>query len=261
MVAIDIETIDQQFGAFCERVDGLQSTTPGDCRVALEATLAELQLAEEELQVCLEEIKNDRGAPNDRDKDEWRLLNKIFTGLPVPVFLLDIDASIRRANEAGAGIFGTSQNYLSRRPLAGLINLDSRAAFRTEFSKAVRGGAPAVVHVRLAPQYGDKDLAISLKRITQRDETQRVVIAVALEIPQRPDEQALTDAHTKIFNLGKALNSRGVIGQATGFLMARRGLTADKAFEMLIRASQNQNVKLVTLAESLVADPDGDHGI
>jgi hypothetical protein len=50
-----------------------------------------------------------------------------------------------------------------------------------------------------------------------------------------------------------AVKSRTVIGQAQGMLMQRYGLTADKAFSVLRRISQNYNVKIAALAEELVA--------
>ncbi|WP_245633648.1 GAF and ANTAR domain-containing protein [Amycolatopsis jejuensis] len=51
--------------------------------------------------------------------------------------------------------------------------------------------------------------------------------------------------------LRRALDSRDVIGQAKGIIMARRGLDADEAFELLRRTSQQLNVKLVHLAGTL----------
>jgi transcriptional regulator with GAF, ATPase, and Fis domain len=50
----------------------------------------------------------------------------------------------------------------------------------------------------------------------------------------------------------EALQSRDVIGQAKGVLMAREGVTADQAFDMLRRASQRLNVKLREVAGSVV---------
>jgi AmiR/NasT family two-component response regulator len=52
------------------------------------------------------------------------------------------------------------------------------------------------------------------------------------------------------------VESRTLIGQATGILMARRGLTADQAFEVLSRTSQNRNIKLARLAALLADSPD-----
>jgi AmiR/NasT family two-component response regulator len=49
-----------------------------------------------------------------------------------------------------------------------------------------------------------------------------------------------------------AIDTRHLIGQAQGILMERFGLTADKAFSVLRRYSQDHNVKLRDLAEELV---------
>jgi transcriptional regulator with GAF, ATPase, and Fis domain len=53
----------------------------------------------------------------------------------------------------------------------------------------------------------------------------------------------------------EALRSRDLIGQAKGILMAREGITADQAFDMLRRASQRLNVKLRDVAGSIVHPP------
>ncbi|GAA4322708.1 GAF and ANTAR domain-containing protein [Actinomadura luteofluorescens] len=66
----------------------------------------------------------------------------------------------------------------------------------------------------------------------------------------------MADAENQMVNLRKALDTRTVIGQATGILMARRGLDAGKAFELLSRTSQNLNVRLGSLAEGIVSAPE-----
>ena len=53
-------------------------------------------------------------------------------------------------------------------------------------------------------------------------------------------------------NLREALESRDVIGQAKGILMARRGCTPEVAFEALRKASQQRNIKLREIAEQVV---------
>jgi hypothetical protein len=70
---------------------------------------------------------------------------------------------------------------------------------------------------------------------------------------------SLALAHTEAIRLSelretqlrKALDTRDVIGQAKGILMNRRGIDADEAFELLRRTSQDLNVKLAELAETL----------
>ena len=70
--------------------------------------------------------------------------------------------------------------------------------------------------------------------------------AVALSSAQR--DQQMQDA----------LRSRDTIGQAKGILMARQGVTADEAFDMLRRGSQRLNIKLAELAKRVAEGSAGD---
>ncbi len=54
-------------------------------------------------------------------------------------------------------------------------------------------------------------------------------------------------------HMNKAVLARDVIGQAKGILMERHGLTADQAFAVLTRASQETNTRLFAVARA-VAD-------
>ncbi|MEJ7583133.1 MAG: GAF and ANTAR domain-containing protein [Acidimicrobiales bacterium] len=62
----------------------------------------------------------------------------------------------------------------------------------------------------------------------------------------RADEERL------VANLKAALRTRELIGQAQGILIERERITADQAFEVLRRASQDMNLKLREVAQSLV---------
>ncbi len=53
-------------------------------------------------------------------------------------------------------------------------------------------------------------------------------------------------------NLERKVETRDLIGQAKGILMARSGIDEDEAFDLLRRASQRQNVKLVAVADDIV---------
>lgn len=54
--------------------------------------------------------------------------------------------------------------------------------------------------------------------------------------------------------LNEALASRDAIGQAKGLLMAQQNLTAQQAFDLLVRASQESNLKLTDVATWLIED-------
>jgi GAF domain-containing protein len=80
-----------------------------------------------------------------------------------------------------------------------------------------------------------------------------------------PDAEAIVElfaAHAAIAmgnarereNLNEALHSRKVIGQAIGILSERYGMTEDRAFAFLIRASSTANIKLRDVAQGMVDD-------
>jgi len=57
---------------------------------------------------------------------------------------------------------------------------------------------------------------------------------------------------TRLESLQGALESRETIGTAIGIAMERYGITSERAFEFLIRTSQNSNIKLRDIAADLV---------
>jgi anti-anti-sigma factor len=63
-----------------------------------------------------------------------------------------------------------------------------------------------------------------------------------------------TEVRSLADQLGQALESREVIGQAVGVLMATQRISADEAFGVLSRQSQNSNTKLREIAAAIVAD-------
>ena len=70
--------------------------------------------------------------------------------------------------------------------------------------------------------------------------------AVALGAARGLEAQQLRNAQLTV-----ALQSRDVIGQAKGILMERRGVSADEAFDILRKASQDLNIKLHDIAETI----------
>lgn len=62
---------------------------------------------------------------------------------------------------------------------------------------------------------------------------------------------AFAEVHQTNGHLLRAVDTRDVIGQAKGVLMARQGCTPDEAFEVLRQASQRTNRKLVEIAQAI----------
>jgi GAF domain-containing protein len=63
---------------------------------------------------------------------------------------------------------------------------------------------------------------------------------------------AVTEATTLVEQMRKAMDSRSIIDQAMGVIMAQNRCDADAAFAILTRASQNRNIKLREIARSAV---------
>ncbi|TDV51900.1 GAF and ANTAR domain-containing protein [Actinophytocola oryzae] len=66
--------------------------------------------------------------------------------------------------------------------------------------------------------------------------------------------EAVARSEQEVRQLRRAVASRDVIGQAKGILMVRRHLTADEAFDVLCRTSQDLNVKVRDLAETVARE-------
>jgi AmiR/NasT family two-component response regulator len=77
--------------------------------------------------------------------------------------------------------------------------------------------------------------------------------AGALRLASRQHKDAALMAQ-----LEEALNSRSVIDQGLGILIARHQLTAAEAFDLLRRQSQNSKRKLRDIADDLVTQASGE---
>lgn len=61
----------------------------------------------------------------------------------------------------------------------------------------------------------------------------------------------VAQAQTQLDELQHAIETRSVIDQAKGMIMAARGVSANAAFEILVEQSQRRNVKLAVIAREL----------
>jgi GAF domain-containing protein len=64
--------------------------------------------------------------------------------------------------------------------------------------------------------------------------------------------RSFQDRTRQVEQLEDGLQTRTMIGQATGLLMAQEGLTSEEAFQKLVAVSQNANIKLRDIARRYV---------
>jgi hypothetical protein len=124
---------------------------------------------------------------------------------------------------------------------------------------AVELGAGAVLSTALLPDANPPRMSGALNVYSREpnglddlDVDQTLLLATHASLALAHTE-AVTHAELRETQLRRAIDSRDVIGQAKGIIMARRGVPAHEAFELLRGASQQLNVKLVELAETLTA--------
>jgi ANTAR domain len=75
--------------------------------------------------------------------------------------------------------------------------------------------------------------------------------------PPSDAQQRIRELENQVVNLNAAMQTREVIAQAIGVLVARLQCTPELAFRMLVHASQNSNTKVRVIAERLLADVAG----
>lgn len=84
------------------------------------------------------------------------------------------------------------------------------------------------------------------------DEVLVRLLVTAAEAAVRISRRA-KDAQFELDGLVTAMRTRADIEQAKGIIMAVRGISADAAFDVLSRQSQNENVKVSVLAASMIS--------
>lgn len=76
---------------------------------------------------------------------------------------------------------------------------------------------------------------------------------MAASLPHRTGtHESLEDCQAEVQHLRAQVQTRSVIDQAKGLLIAKHGCTSERAFQMLTEASQRENRKLRDIAKAMV---------
>ena len=127
----ELSGFDREFADFSRRIRALRSARPSSPPDLADALFTELELAEEELRVIRDQVaEQDREIlrRSDAADRERTLLRSVLSELPVPVFVLDHDGLIRRANGAAAELLGTSSAYVTGKPFPVFVDLTAPTA-------------------------------------------------------------------------------------------------------------------------------------
>jgi PAS domain S-box-containing protein len=155
-------------------------------QLLLDAALAELDAAVAALDRTDDGVQDggtDRGhagALADR-----RLLHAIFTAAPQPLYVVDRDATVLRANTAASELLGAGQGYATGKSLATLVEPAARAALRSKVAAALRTGTGARVSCDVLGSAGVIPAELVIEPLVVRGEVDRLLIAVASDQSQR----------------------------------------------------------------------------
>jgi GAF domain-containing protein len=106
---------------------------------------------------------------------------------------------------------------------------------------------------------GAFNLYASSERAFNEPEMETATLFAAQASVVLANTQAYWDMRTLAEQLTESIESRAVIEQAKGIVMAAKNCSADEAFQVLVQQSQATNTKVRVLAEDLVRDTTRKH--
>ncbi len=171
-------------GDLAGRRDALReaATMPGaEPRALLDAAFAELDAAIEALTKLAETDLGEAAPAGQADSlnVERALLRAVFQHAPAPLFVLEPDGTVRRANGRAGQLIGAPPGYATGRALTAFVDLPSRAAVKSQLAAAARTGTARQVECRLLGPDGPVDATLTAGVITLQDGARLLVVTAA----------------------------------------------------------------------------------
>src|SRR5215472_17180596 len=148
-------------------------------QVLLDAALAELDAAVAALDRADGVVdtsgdgRESAGAHPDR-----RLLHAVFTATPLPLYVVDRDGTVLRANTAASELLGAGPGYATGRSLTTLIEPAARAALRSKLAAVMRTGVGEQISCGLLGSDGVIPSGLLIEPLTVRGDVDRMLVAI-----------------------------------------------------------------------------------
>ena len=164
------------------RHEALQQTAtmPGaDLRPLLDAALAELDGA-------IDALGSAQAQPAAGGKDERaagsvhaerRLLHAVFQQVPVPLFVLGQDGTVRRANPAASALLGAARGYPTGKPFSALVDPSGRPAVRSLLAAAARTEGGRQLDCQLLTAKGRITCVLDVRPVSVRGGDDSLLVA------------------------------------------------------------------------------------
>lgn len=209
---------ESELAALKARGDALRqaATLDGaDPRPLLQAALTELDAAMNALAAAPGlDSEAGKGDPSGAVHAERRLLHAVFQQVPVPLFLLGRDGTIRRVNTAAGALLGSGPGYATGKLFTAFIDLPARAAVQTLLAAALRTGETQRLNCRLLARQGPADCGLTVRPVSIREGADQLIVTVGSRGPvpaapgrgddrpeQEGDQPAVVQAMTRRLDL------------------------------------------------------------
>jgi serine phosphatase RsbU (regulator of sigma subunit)/PAS domain-containing protein len=107
-----------------------------------------------------------------------RLLQAIFQQAPVPMFLLDHDGTVRRANRRAGDLLGFAPGYATGKHFGALVGLPARAAAQTHLAAAHRTGEGRQIQCDLLGAAGPVPAVLDVSPVSLPGGPGQLIVAV-----------------------------------------------------------------------------------
>jgi serine phosphatase RsbU (regulator of sigma subunit)/PAS domain-containing protein len=112
------------------------------------------------------------------DDAERRLLQAVFQQAPVPLFLLGLDGTVRRANSAAGQLMGSGAGYPTGKPFTAFVDLPFRAAVQSQVAAVVQTGESRTLRCGVLTADGAAEREVTVSPVQARGDTGRLIVAV-----------------------------------------------------------------------------------
>jgi serine phosphatase RsbU (regulator of sigma subunit)/PAS domain-containing protein len=109
---------------------------------------------------------------------ERRLLHAVFTAAPLPLYVVDNDGTVLRANSAACEVLGVGPGYATGKSLTALIEPAARAAVQSQLAAVARTGKPARLKCGMLASDGVVRREMVIGLISVRGDADRLLVAL-----------------------------------------------------------------------------------
>jgi serine phosphatase RsbU (regulator of sigma subunit)/PAS domain-containing protein len=179
---------------------------------------------------------------------ERRLLHALFTAAPLPLYVVDSEGTVLRANSAACEVLGVGPGYATGKSLTALVEPAARAALRSQLAAVRRTGKPAMLTCGMAGATGVVRSELVIRPVRVRGDADRLLVGLS------PDSHsdALSASDGGASEAGNAIEDGDTAAVATA---ARRlDLLAAAARLLLEGAGISESVLLQRCARLLSAN-------